>query len=190
MKATLFAAFLSFGSSAFAGSLLAISPSSSTASIGSAVSIDIKVADLASDVSVGVFDIEVVFDPAVLSFSSGILGSQLDLLGLGSVQSITPVGSGRVGVFELSLDSVDDLNSLQLPAFRLVTLTFDAIAAGSSALTLSVNAIGDASGNPIAAEVLGASVLVAGVVPEPSTYALMLAGLGFGVAARRVRLLA
>lgn len=187
MKTILLAVLLSFGSSAFAGPLLTVNPSSSTVSVGSPVIVDIDITGLESGVSVGVFDFEIAFDPAVLSFASGMFGGQLDLFGLGSVQALTPVGSGRVGVFELSLDSVDDLNSLQLPAFRLATLTFDAVVAGSSTLTLAVNAIGDASGNAIAVEVAGGSVLVTGVVPEPGTYVLMLAGLGLVAVARRIR---
>lgn len=73
---------------------------------------------------------------------------------------------------------------MQAPSFRLVTLTFDTIAAtAGSPLTLSINALGDASGSAVLANLQNASITIT-AVPEPATYAMLLAGLcavGFGV---------
>jgi hypothetical protein len=106
-----------------------------------------------------------------------VLGDQLDLLGLGSLASATP-GSGLVNVFELSFDSVDDLNNLQAADFILARLLFDTASAGISALTLNINALGDAFGDALTANVQDGSVTVTSttIVPEPSSILLLLLG--------------
>lgn len=113
----------------------------------------------------------------MLLYASIVFGNQVDISGLGDIQSVTP-GTGTVEVFELSLDSAAELNSLQAPSFSLATLTFDTLATGrNSPVTLSVNAHGDSYGNSIAATLQNGSVAIAGEsssTPEPSTLLLML----------------
>jgi hypothetical protein len=116
--------------------------------------------------SLGTFDINVNFDPTILEFSDvhyedPILGNQLDLFGLGSSVTTTP-GVGVINLFELSRDPPGDLNALQAKAFILAQVTFNALAAGASPLSLTTNALGDASGNPITAVVGGGSIGVVG----------------------------
>jgi hypothetical protein len=161
------------------------------------VSLDITGLGSGAAPSVGAFDIDLSFDSSILALSSVVLGDpalgdQLDLFSLGSILAATP-GAGTVNVFEISLDFADDLNLLQADAFTLATFTFDTLAAGSSALGLSLNALGDADGLPLEATLTGGSIDVAAPpptsVPEPSawaTYVLLLAGLaGFVIFPRK-----
>ena len=62
--------------------------------------------------SLGTFDLDLSFNNSILSLDSVAFGDQLDILGLGSLQIATP-GTGIVNLYELSFDSVDDLNNLQ-----------------------------------------------------------------------------
>jgi len=100
--------------------------------------------------SVSVFDLDVSFNPTILSFGSvafgdPVLGDQLDLLGLGSFTS-TIVGVDTVNLLELSFDPAAVLNALQPGDFTLATLTFNTLANGISSLGVVVNALGDSNG--------------------------------------------
>lgn len=177
MKRFLFAALAAASASSFGAVSITVTPAAQSTSAGSTISVDINISGIGGGTALGTFDFNVAFDPALLAYSSVSYGSQLDLFGLGDIQSAT-LSTGTVNVFELSLESVSDLNTLQAPSFRLATLTFDTLSGGSSPLTLSINALGDASGNSVAADLSHGSVTVTSAVPEPATYALMLAGLG------------
>ena len=83
------------------------------------------------------------------------------------------------------LAGVSALIALQPDMFTLATLSFKAIGLGEIPLEVMVNAIGDAEGVTLPVE-LGAGLVSA--VPEPQTYALLLAGLGLiALSARRRR---
>lgn len=155
-----------------------LTPSTQTVNVGDVVTVDLQISGLGigSAPSLGVFDIDFGFDPALLSLSSVLYGIGLDVMGLGSLQATTP-GVGSVNLFELSFDSADDLNALQSDSFTLATLNFNAIALGSGFFSLSFNAVGDAYGDALAVTSLGGSVTVAAAVPEPETWALVLAAL-------------
>ena len=138
--------------------------------------------------SLGVYDLDVLFDPSILSltnvtFGDPVLGSQLDLFGLGNIAQATS-GTGFVNLFELSFDLPTDLDSLQPDSFILAILHFNALGSGTSPLTINVNAIGDSLGTPLAAQVQQGSVTV---VPEPGTVALFSAGLAASGVVRRRR---
>ena len=166
---------------------LTITPSNQTVNVGDTVTVDLRISGLGIGAapSLGVFDIDFGFDPSLLSFTSVLYGSGLDVLGFGSSQATTP-GVGTVNLFELSFDAADDLNALQLDAFILATLSFDAISLGTGSFPLSLNAVGDAFGDTLPVTVLGASVTVASAVPEPETWALLVAGLAIlGLARHR-----
>jgi len=164
---------------------LGFGPNSQNATLGTAANVVVNISGLGAFTapSLGTYDLVVNYDPAILSYNSvafgdPILGDQLDLFGLGSITSITQ-GAGLF-IFELSLDSADDLNLLQAPAFTLFTLTFDSIGLGTSSLGLVINALGDADGAALDASVESGSITVSDsttAVPEPSTFFLLGSGM-------------
>jgi len=122
--------------------------------------------------SVSTFDLTVQFDAGLLAFDGvtfgdPALGDQLDVLGLGgNPQSGNLVSPGSVNVFELSLDTPEDLDSLQANSFTLATLAFHGLAQGNAELNLIVNALGDAYGSPILVNVMGTSVSTVPIAPS------------------------
>jgi hypothetical protein len=165
------------------GAVIAITPSTQIVFLGTQAIADVTIAGLGSGSapSVGTFDVSVEFDPSLLSFVSVSFGDQLDILGLGSIQSVLP-GVGTVNLFEVSLDTSDDLNSLQRDEFVLATLIFDSVATGTSPLTLTLNALGDAQGQALPATVENGSVTIP--TPEPGQF-LPIAALFLGIGIHR-----
>ena len=162
-------------------------PSSQIVTVGGSAEVGIKISGLGDLIapSLGTYDITIAFNPAVLAFNSvvygdPILGDQLDLFSLGSLTGTTP-GVGSVNLFELSFDTVDDLNNLQAADFILATLSYDAIGVGISPLTFSAVLLGDANGDALTATTSNGSVTVesavTALVPEPSTMVLVALGL-------------
>ncbi len=162
---------------------VSVSPSTTTVNTGSQASFDINITGLPNGTSVGTFDVNVAFDPALLAYSAASFGNQLDILGLGDIQVVTP-GVGTVELFELSLDTAANLNSLQAKSFRLATVTFNTVAAGNSPITISINAIGDALGNSIGVAIQNGSVsIVTATASVPALSDPALAALGLLLAA-------
>jgi len=170
---------------------LSFIPGSQTVFAGSTmqVAVGISLLNIGGPPSLGAYDLSVLFDPSLFSYSSvafgdPVLGDQLDLFGLGNIQSSTP-GTGSVNLFELSLDSASDIDALQAGDFTLFTLSFLALSPGTSPLSMSVNALSDAIGAPIsfAAGDGSASAVNDVSTPEPATSVL----LGLGTALLVVR---
>lgn len=164
---------------------LSLFPGSQTTMIGSTASVDIIISGLGEGVpdSLGVFDLDLMYDPTILSFSSAafgdpILGDQLDLLLLGSMVMETP-SVGNINLFELSFDDPDVLDTLQAGEFTLATVQFDAIGIGDSPLELFVNSLGDSFGEPLATDPAEPGNISVSEVPEPGT--ILLLGTGFGL---------
>lgn len=157
------------------GATLTIVPATHSAPSGTTAAVDLVISGLGAGTapSLAAFDVDVTFDPAVLSFVSAAFGVQLDILGLGSIQAATP-GVGTVNLFELSLDSPEDLNNLQDSSFVLASLTFGALSPGTSPLILHVNALGDAFGDGIPVSVNNGLVEIVSQagdpVPEPGYF--------------------
>jgi hypothetical protein len=150
---------------------------------GQPVSVALVITDLGqlTPPSLSTFDLDLTFDPTLLAvrsvtFGDPQLGDQLDLLGLGSVTEATPGGPGRLNLFGLSLDDALTLHTLQAGDFTLATLTYDTLASGTSLLGLTVNALGDAFGDPLLAEVEPGRVIIT-AIPEPSTLLFLSTGL-------------
>lgn len=194
LSIAILAIFLSAGL-AFSDTItLGIVPSAQTVLVGSSASVDINIVGLGDMVpdSLGAFDLDLIFDPAILAFNNAtfgdpVLGDQLDLFGFGSIVDVI-FGSGTVNLFELSLDLPSDLETMQAGAFTLATVEFDAIGLGTSPLNVSVNALGDAWGDPLVSAIVDGNI---SSVPEPSS--IILFGTGFGIVIlfiwRRKRLL-
>ncbi len=123
--------------------------------------------------SLGVFDLDLKYDPAVLAFQAVVFGDELQVLGLGSIQMVDATTPGSLGLFELSLDPPADLDALQAGSFSLATATFVAAGDGMTPLTLDSVVLGDALGDPLAADLVGADVAV---VPEPGAAVLFAIG--------------
>jgi len=167
--------------------VLTLTPSAQTAEVGDGVVVQLGISGLGNGMapSLGVYDIDVAYDPAILAFGEVTLGAELDLFGLGSLSSVSHA-AGTINLFELSLDTVGDLADLQAPAFTIATLRFDAIALGTSELTVTLNALGDANGDSIVSQLQNASVTVQ-PVPLPAGAGLLLSGLLAGAGALRCR---
>jgi hypothetical protein len=158
---------------------LGVTPlSQSASSIG--VGITISGLGAGEAPSLGSYDLDLNFDDSHLEyvgtrFGDPVLGDELDVLDFGAnVTSVGSSGSGVLNLFELSFDSPEDLNTLQADNFILAVVTFNFLQAGSSPLSLVVNALGDADGNALTASVSSATVAP---VPLPSAFWLMATGL-------------
>lgn len=159
---------------------ISLLPSAETVDAGSPITLDLKISVLGGGTALGTFDLNVGFNPSILSFASAsygdpVLGDELNLEGFGTISQTTP-GPSAVEVFELSLDSPGALASQQPGGFTLATLTFQSLAAGTSPLDLSVNALGDQNGAPVSASLQNATVVVT-PVPLPATIWSLLSGI-------------
>ena len=161
--------------------ILGLNPSVQVVSSGAMVSVDLTISGLGDAVapSLSTFDVDIFFDPTVVTFANvifgdSLLGDQLDLFGLGSLTSFDGSVPGLLNLFELSFDDPLDLDELQAGSFTLATITFLSGSPGKSSLDLSVNALGDSFGDPLTATVSNGSVRA---VPLPDTLQLLLAAL-------------
>ena len=174
-------------------------PASQNVGVGNTAAVALQISGLGDHTapSLGTFDLEVSFDPALLALDSVVFGPALGDPSAGeattSVETSTP---GVLGLFEVSfLEGSSStcvfclppfLEELQGSSFILATLTFDTLAPGVSPLSVMINALGDADGNPLEAEAGSGSITVTGatVVPEPSSWLLVGTGLVSLVLAR------
>jgi hypothetical protein len=157
-----------------------IVPASQQVGLGESVTVDLILSGLTDydAPSLGVFDLDLAFDPTILSFDSVVfgdplLGDQLDLSGFGSIIMFNDATPGVLNLFELSLDPASILDTMQAGSFTLLSLTFNPLGLGTSMLGLSLNALGDSLGNSLTANLGGASIAV---VPAPA--AVVLGGTG------------
>ena len=163
-----------------------LSPNAQQLQLGDNLTLDVKVSDLADAAapSLGVYDLNLMFDATRLSISNIVWGdlvkgNQLDLNNFGSLQMSDASNSGILNLFELSFDDVWSLNNLQAGNFSLFSVIFSTIAAGPAEFTLGVNALGDANGDSLLADSIGTSKVMinAIAVPEPAASFLFLIGL-------------
>ena len=122
--------------------IISFSPSSDSVNINAVFDIDIVISDLyAADSSreiVSAFDLDILYDSALLNATAVTFGSLLGDPDFLSFETITDsvLSPGRIDLFELSLLTNADLLALQPnDSFTLATLSFKALAVGSSLLT-------------------------------------------------------
>ncbi|WP_124974585.1 cohesin domain-containing protein [Aphanothece sacrum] len=152
---------------------LQLIPSSTNITVGQNVTVAVVISDLGNKVppSLSFYDLDINFNPSILSFNNAIFGNQLNLNNLGT-SPITIPGNGVVSIWEASGDSDTDLDTLQLGSFTLATLSFKGIGVGNSALNISITEILDSQLAPLTINsVTDSSVRVNSAVtkiPEPS----------------------
>jgi hypothetical protein len=137
---------------------------SDTIAMNGSTTVDLSITGLTpGQTALGTFDVNVAFDPSILTLESAIygdpaIGDQLSFNGLALNE--TTLGGGAVELFELSFDPSATLLSFQPDHFTLATLTFSGLSAGSAMLSLSANAIGDQDGNVITPTLHNGSISV------------------------------
>jgi hypothetical protein len=188
LKRIVCAVLLSVGPAAAAPVNVGFAPPAQFVPVGSTANVQLVISGLGNHAapSLGDYDVLVAFDPNILgspsvTFGDPVLGDQLDLFRLGNVSGSQLMGPGSLHLFEISLDAAADLDSLQPASFTLATLHFQAIGTGTSTLSLQINSLGDANGNPLAGVSSTATVTT---VPEPAGLWLLGAAL-CGVCGRR-----
>jgi Cohesin domain/PEP-CTERM motif len=194
VAAALFVLFLTVAArpAAAAPITLSVLPSLHTAAVGDTFQLDIAIANVA-DLFAYQFDLN--FNPSILSALGVLDGGFLTSGGGTSVFG---------GAFALTLDNttgvITILDSLLGPAppatgaiggGTLASITFTALASGSSAIEFANAIFEDSLGNSLDAQLTGGHVDVAGgsgepsPVPEPGTLTLMASGLAIAAIRRR-----
>jgi len=125
--------------------------------------------------SLGVYDIDLQYDASLFAPQQVFFGDQLNLAGAGSL-GVVSLFPSAVNVFELSLNSIIELDSLQADSFLLFSVQFLALSAGSGGFGLAINDLGDSLGDALSAQVNSATVRVASPNAVPVPAALWLFG--------------
>ena len=163
---------------------LSLVPATTTASVGDSVAIAIEIAGLGAGMppTLSSFDVDVSFDPSVLSFQNVVFGSALgsgaDVFTSSGVLS----GPTRVNVAEASLLLSSVLDAAQPASFVLATLSFLALGPGTSPLAIGQAILADTSdvpgGNQIFVDQFGSASVMVQSAPVPEPAALLVFGAG------------
>ncbi len=180
--------------------LLAFTPSFQTVAAGSPATVSLSIAGLGgSATALGGFDLDLGFDPAILSlrgvrFGDPSLGDQLDLGGYGALicspgydtdpSCPSDLTGAMVNLLELSLDAPDVLSALQADNFVVATFFFNTLSPGQSALSVIRLGLADAYGDLLIADIQPGDITVSvpNAIPTPSSLALF----GIGMAMLRL----
>lgn len=172
---------------------IVLDPAAQSVGLGETVGLDVVLFDLEGEI-VSAYDLDVVYDPSVLTATHVLFTTQLgDELFFEVLSAFDLSEPGVVDLAQLSLLPDDELFALQGgDRVTVASLVFEAVGTGTSALDYTFDALNDVKGRDGAVLPLnpsGASVTVEGgppnVVPEPRTSALVALGL-LGVAWIRI----
>lgn len=160
------------------------SPGVQPASVGGTIGLGLSIAGLDGESpALGAYDLTIAFNPLLLGFQNATfpVNDALDPDGTGSYTSVITDPLGNVELIEISFADPVTLRATQPAAFQLANLTFTALKAGTTVLTININQLGDELGNALEADANSATVTVNGPivipgVPEPSTLALLFGG--------------
>jgi len=169
--------------------MLSFQQSSLAVDVGTSFSVDLIVSQSnpTAVISVGEFDIDVLYDPTQMAFTGWTLDtflgdSYLDLEAMDL--SWGDMGGGVSDLAELSLLLPDELNALQSDSsFRLASLGFECLAAGQSIIALDAQdpylVVGDGLGNALPLDLgPGVEVTQGGTAPVPEPATMLLFGTG------------
>jgi hypothetical protein len=192
---SILAAVLVLGAADARAAVIQLLPSSQVAAPGDTVVLNLTVSGLGGS-AVGDFDLDVAFDPALLTLTSVSLGPFLGDVGIGEAIdfSLGLLSPGEVNIAEVSLLSGAELDALQAEPFSLALLTFQVGALAPGAMTTvqlaQLNALGDAAGMALPVNLLGhASLTGADQVTIAEPHIGLLVGWGLYAGWRRRRAL-
>jgi hypothetical protein len=175
--------------------ILAVTPLSQTVATGSPTTVSLSITGLGGPVALGGFDLDLSFNPSILSLRDmyfgdpGLLGDQLDLGHAGAVicspghdtfpSCPADLAGGMINLLELSLDAPDTLNAFQADSFILATFLFDTLSPGQSILSVNRLVLADAFGSRLVADIQSGHIIVAApnAIPAPSSLALLAVGM-------------
>ncbi|WP_198648202.1 cohesin domain-containing protein [Cyanothece sp. BG0011] len=120
-------------------------PQTQSVTVGQSVILDVQISELGNNISpsVGGFNLQLNYDPAVLTFDDITFSGLIDLSGLDTqtVDSSTP---GTLFFVDLSLDLPEELNTAQPDTFSLANIEFIGSGIGTnSPLTLTIIEVSD-----------------------------------------------
>jgi hypothetical protein len=152
-------------------------PASQMIGLGQSATVDVIISGLAAvgPPSVGVFDLDVTFNPAILSSTGVRFGDLLGKPVLGEALTTSSSARGVIDLAAVSLLSPEELNALQPARFSLASLDFSSLREGTSPLSFSQALMADAFGGILETTASGGIVNVA--APEPSSFFLVASGL-------------
>jgi hypothetical protein len=157
-------------------------PTTAATIAGAPVVVDVRISDLGAGNSLGAFDLDLGYDPALVSFSSVAFGPALGNPAL--FEALTGVSAALPGVIdfsEVSLLTPAELAAAQGSSFSLATLTFMGVGTGTAAFSiLGTSILSDAFGRPLPISPLKP-------IPEPESVFPLGLGLAALTALRRQR---
>ena len=138
--------------------------------LGGLFDFDILISELHDGVapSLGAYDLDIGFDPAILSPVDVRFGPFLSAPSLPSLTSFS-FSPGLVDLAEISILIPVDLDALQPDSFIVATIEFEARSRGFGFVTFSDASAADAFGDPLEVTTVDGGVTI---VPEPSTLVL------------------